>query len=77
MRNMETIPIPRIVYAERVGDDVIIEFDDGECTLYPAALLLAMLPQAVKIECSAYDEFESEPIGEPRFAPPVRITDPD
>jgi hypothetical protein len=50
---METIPIPRIVYAERVGDDVIIEFNDGESALYPAALLLSILPQAVKIECSA------------------------
>ena len=30
--------------------------DDGECALYPAALLLPMLPQAVKIECSASEE---------------------
>jgi hypothetical protein len=59
---MEIIPIPRVVYAERVGDDVIIEFDDGECALYPAALLLAILPQAVKIECSAFDQVESETI---------------
>ena len=52
MRHMETIPIPRIVYAERVGDDVIIEFDDGECALYPASLLFSILRQAVKIEFS-------------------------
>ena len=55
---METTPIPRIVYAERVGDDVIIEFDDGECALYPASLLLAILPKAVKIEWSASEEVE-------------------
>ena len=55
-------PIPRIVYAERVGDDVIIEFNDGECALFPAALLLAILPKAVKIECSAYEEADSEPV---------------
>jgi hypothetical protein len=59
---METTPIPRVVYAERVGDDVIIEFDDGECALYPAPLLLSILPQAVKIECSASEEAESEPV---------------
>jgi hypothetical protein len=58
--NMETVPIPRIVYAERVGDDVIIEFDDGECALYPASLLLSILPQAEKIECSAAEEADSE-----------------
>jgi hypothetical protein len=57
---METIPIPRIVYAERVGDDVIIEFDDGECALYPALLVLSILPQAVKIVFSVSDEDESE-----------------
>jgi hypothetical protein len=57
---MKTTALPRIAYAERVGDDLIIEFDDGESALYPAALLLAMLPQAVRIECSAYEEFESE-----------------
>jgi hypothetical protein len=61
MRHMETTPIPRIVYAERVGDDVIIEFDGGDCALYPASLLLAMFPQAVKIECSDSVEVESEP----------------
>ena len=55
---METSPIPRVVYAERVGDDVVIEFNDGESALYPAALLLSILPQAVKIECS--EEAESE-----------------
>ena len=60
MRHMDTIPIPRIVYAERVGDDVIIEFYDGDCALYPASLLLSILPQAVKIECSVSEENESE-----------------
>ena len=63
MRNMEPIPISRVFYAERVGDDVIIEFDDGVCALYPAALLLDILPQAVKIECSASEEVEYEPLG--------------
>jgi len=62
---METTPIPRVVYAERVGDDVIIEFNDGGSALYPAALLLDMLPQAVKIENSASEEDESGPIRSP------------
>ena len=62
MRHMEPTPIPRIVSAERIGDDEIIEFDDGECALYPASLLLAILPKAVKIECSAYEELETEPM---------------
>jgi hypothetical protein len=59
---MQTSASPRIVYAERVGDDVIIEFDDGECALYPASLLLSILPHAVKIESSASEEVESETI---------------
>jgi hypothetical protein len=62
MRHMGATQIPRIVYAERVGNDVIVEFDDEECALYPAALLLAILPQAVKIECSTSEEDESQPI---------------
>jgi hypothetical protein len=60
MRYMKTTALPRIVYAERVGDDIIIEFGDGKSALYPAALLLAVLPQAVKIECSVFEEVESE-----------------
>jgi hypothetical protein len=59
---METSPIPRIVYAERVGDDVVIEFDHGEGALYPASLLLTILHKAVKIDCSASKEVESEPV---------------
>jgi hypothetical protein len=62
MRHMESTPIPRIAYAERVGDDVVIEFDHGESALYPASLLLSILPKAVTIECSAPEEVESEPI---------------
>jgi hypothetical protein len=52
MLHVEATPNPRIVYAERVGGDVIIEFDDGECALYPASLLFSILRQAVKIEFS-------------------------
>jgi hypothetical protein len=62
MQHMETITIPRIVYAERIGNEVIIEFDGGDCALYPASLLLTILPKAVKIECSSAEEVESEPI---------------
>ncbi len=61
MRHMEPTPIPRIVYAERDGDDIIFEFDSGDCALYPASLLVTILPKAVKIECSASEEVESEP----------------
>ena len=62
VNEMKSQSVPRVVYAERLCGDVIIEFDNGEYALYPAALLIAMLPQAVKIDSSEFEEDESEPI---------------
>jgi hypothetical protein len=47
---MESEPKFHIVDAERVSDGVMVEFDDGECALYPASLLRSILPQAVKVQ---------------------------
>ncbi len=60
-KDPRTSPNPKVVYAERVGDDVVVEFDEGECALYPAFLLHSVLPQAVTIECPADEGAESEP----------------
>jgi hypothetical protein len=38
---------PHIISAERVGDGVLIEFNDRKCALYPATLLYETLPQAI------------------------------
>jgi hypothetical protein len=38
-----------IISAERVGDAVLIEFDDRKCAMYPAALLYDILPQAIAL----------------------------
>jgi predicted NAD/FAD-binding protein len=43
---------PRVTNVERFGDGVVIEFDDGQCALFSAAVLHAALPQAVRIEAS-------------------------
>ncbi len=42
-------PDPRIVYAERMADSIIVGFDDGRCALYSAALLHATLSQAEEV----------------------------
>lgn len=39
----------RVVFVERIGVDVIIEFDDGESALFSASLLRSMLPKAQKL----------------------------
>lgn len=43
---MESQTDPRILEAERLGDGILITFDDGTSAIYPAALILAMLPHA-------------------------------
>jgi hypothetical protein len=47
---------PRIVYVERLGDGVIVTFDDGKCAVYPAALLYAVFPQARELRDEALSE---------------------
>jgi hypothetical protein len=46
---MQTDHQPRIVYAERLNDGVIITFDDGKCAVYSASLLYANFPQAQEV----------------------------
>jgi hypothetical protein len=43
---METYPIPRVVFAERLDGGVVVTFEDGKCALYSAALLYLQLDQA-------------------------------
>jgi hypothetical protein len=44
------------VYAERVGGNVIIEFNDGKCALYPASFLHSMLTEATQLDTSDFEE---------------------
>jgi hypothetical protein len=45
-----------VVYAERVGGNVVIEFNDGKCALYSASFLHAMLAQAAELDASNSEE---------------------
>jgi hypothetical protein len=47
---MDTASQPRIVSAERLGDGVIITFDDGQSAIYPGSLLYTMLPHAIEVK---------------------------
>jgi hypothetical protein len=40
---MQTTAPPRIVAAERMGEGVFVEFDDGKSALYSASLLYTSL----------------------------------
>ena len=42
-------PDPRIVYAKRLDGDLLVEFEDGKCALYSAALLHELYPKADKL----------------------------
>jgi hypothetical protein len=53
---MESDDPARIVSAERMKDGLLIEFDDGECAVYPTALLRDLLPQAIPVEQPEDDE---------------------
>ena len=53
---MESADPVRIVSGQRMKEGLLIEFDDGECGIYPAALLLNLLPQAIPIELPEDDE---------------------
>ncbi len=41
---------PRVASADRMDGGLIITFEDGQCGIYSAALLLATLPQAEHVE---------------------------
>jgi len=45
-----------VVYAERVGGNVIIEFNDGKCGLYSASVLYSMLTQATDLNAPDSEE---------------------
>ena len=49
---METASECVVVYAERVGGNVVIEFNDSKCALYPASFLHSMLTQATELDTS-------------------------
>jgi hypothetical protein len=53
---MEAAPKYLVVYAERVGGNVIIEFNDGKCALYSASFLHSMLTQATEMDTSNSEE---------------------
>ena len=45
-----------VVYAERVGGDVIIEFNDGKSALYSASFLHSILAQAIELDGADSEE---------------------
>jgi hypothetical protein len=47
---MEDPPDCDVVYAERLGGDVLIEFSDGEAALYSASLLRSIVDQATGLD---------------------------
>ena len=53
---MEALPECVVVYAERVGGNVIIEFNDGKSALYSASFLHSMLARATELEASDSEE---------------------
>ncbi len=53
---METASECLVVYAERVGGNVIIEFSDGKCALYSASILYSMLTQATDLNTPDSEE---------------------
>jgi hypothetical protein len=56
IHKMETASDCVVVYAERVGGNVIIEFNDGKCALYSASFLHSMLTQANNLDTSDSEE---------------------
>jgi len=55
---MDLKPPPRILSAERTRDGVVVEFEDGNAALYPASLLIEVLPKALKLEDPSPDDLE-------------------
>jgi hypothetical protein len=56
IRNMEAASDCVVVYAERVGGDVIIEFNDGKYALYSASFLHSMLTEATQLDTSDFED---------------------
>jgi hypothetical protein len=53
---MDTTASPQLVRADKIGDGLLIYFDDGKAAFYPTALLQAMFPEAVQAENLDPDE---------------------
>jgi hypothetical protein len=53
---MEETNSPQIMRAEKIGDGLLIYFDDGKTGFYPTFLLRATLPQAIEVESMDLDE---------------------
>jgi hypothetical protein len=53
---MENRSEHRVVDAERLGDGVIITFDDGKSAVYSASLLQAIFTQAQEVNEQEPDE---------------------
>jgi len=52
---METQPSSQIACVDTMDGGVLVEFEDGKCALYSAALLRDVLPQAVEFEVTEGD----------------------
>jgi hypothetical protein len=48
----------RVVDAERMGGNLLIFFESGECALYPANLLHSILPEATTLDESGASEMD-------------------
>ena len=55
---MDLKPPPKILSAERTRDGGVVEFEDGNAALYPASLLIEVLPKALKLEDPSLDDLE-------------------
>jgi len=49
---MEAVLDYVVIYAERVGGDVIIEFNDGKSALYSASFLHSVMTEAAELDTS-------------------------
>ena len=55
------VPI-RVVSVERLGDGILVKFDDGKSYIYSRDLLFCMIAYAQEVEGLGPDEFESTQI---------------
>ena len=46
----------QLICADKIGDGLLIYFDDGKIGFYSASLLRATLPEAVEVKCHDLDE---------------------
>jgi len=58
--NMESLSDAKVLNVDKVRDGILVEFSNLQCVIYPTALLLEMIPAAIKVEDSAPDD-----LGEP------------